>query len=443
MSVAACETATVLFGNVPLTTVTAFKFHDGNMTGLHEPAAEPYSDTDGSGFWTPSEPYTDLDCDGEWDDDEYFEDTNGNGVYDPAEPFTDVDGDGRYDYAECPIPTWPFQLGGNRADGLPICPDIQTTGSDGRTTFVDLPPSDDVGYTLSEALDWCSVNVGWAEPVMRATHHVGEICTGFGLCGEVDRWQATTDIDQTFVLECSEDHSEDFGNVCLARLDGIKEVYDNGMPGQAPPTPGEGWQICLAGTDVLGRDVVASGVECSALPEAADEPIDLPCLDPVWYETVTDSDGKFAFVDLLPGHYHLAEQPDPNYRLTMSRPMLSGFDVMCCPQEVTLRNIRKDLAWKVYQAYEGDSNLNSGYFAGLGGLMGDPITAVPGVLKIVPGANWSNYTQASVVCRESYLKSTLLRKEFDGFLQCSDVFTPFSPRAARDAEREAVVASDV
>ena len=164
------------------------------------------------------------------------------------------------------------------------------------------------GDTLAEGLDWCSVALPTGT-VQRATYSASPVCTGPAGC-PVERWQATTAVEVTFVPPyCEPAPVEEFGNICLTRIDGVKEVYDDGMPGQVPPKPGEGWQIALAGTDVLGRDVVPSNPECSLLPMAAEAPIDIPCLSPGWYETITDADGKFAFVDLLPGHYHLAEQP--------------------------------------------------------------------------------------------------------------------------------------
>ena len=54
--------------------------------------------------------------------------------------------------------------------------------------------------------------------------------------------------------------------------------------------------------------------------------------------------------------------------------------------------------------------------AGRSTQLGNPISAVPGVLKIVPGENWSNY----VTTAEDYsLKSVSLRKRHPQFMQCS------------------------
>lgn len=419
----------VAFGNVELGEVKAFKFHDMNLDQMFQPVGE--ADAGGDQKWTPAEQFTDLNCDGDWDEGEYFNDLNGNKLWDQAELFTDADGDGSYDWPECPVPTWPFALTGLRADGRPICPK-GVTGADGWVTFPDIPPSNATGYRLAEddsILHWCSVNLGWPDdPVQRCSYTVTDICTGAGPCRTVDRWQATTSTSRDFVLPCAADREEQFGNICLSRVDGVKFIYDDGMPGQADPVF-RPWAICLAGKDHYGRDIIPSASPCSLLPVAPEAPIAIPCQNPAWYQTWCDgTDGKFRFVDLLPGHYHLMEQPDPNYRMAISRPMLSGFDVMCCPEEVEIQNIRKDLWWKVYQAHPGDSNGLDPHQAGHSGNYGDAITAVPGVLEIVPGDNWTNYKQAAQLCRESHPKGTILIKQFGGFVQCGDVFPPLAVR---------------
>lgn len=422
-----CNDVEMSFGNVELGEVKAFKFHDMNLDKEFQPVGE--ADAGGDQKWTAAEPFTDLNCNGKWDDGEYFNDLNGNKTWAQAEAFADADGDGSYDWPECPVPTWPFALTGLRADGRPICPK-GLTGADGWVTFPDIPPSNASGYRLAEddgILHWCSVNLGWPDdPILRCSYTVNDICTGAGPCRTIDRWQATTTTFRDFVLPCGADREEQFGNICLARVDGVKLIYDDGMPGQADPVF-RPWAICLAGKDHYGRDVIPSASPCTLLPPAGQAPITIPCQSPAWYETIcSGSDGTFSFVDLLPGHYHLTEQPDANYRMAISRPMLSGFDVMCCPEEVEIQNIRKDLAWKVYQTYPGDSNeAELGNF-GYGGMLGDLIRAVPGALKIVPGENWTNYKQGTQLCRETPGKSTVLTKKFDGFSQCGDVFYPLT-----------------
>ncbi|MBP6964472.1 MAG: hypothetical protein KBC96_08705 [Armatimonadetes bacterium] len=422
-----CNDVDIAFGNVELGEVKAFKFHDMNLDKEFQPVGE--ADAGGDQKCTPAEPFTDLNCNGKWDDGEYFSDLNGNKTWDPAEAFADSDGDGSYDWPECPVPTWPFALTGLRADGRPICPK-GLTGADGWVTFPDIPPSNASGYRLAEddgILHWCAVNLGWPDdPILRCSYTVTDICTGAGPCRTIDRWQATTTTFMDFVLQCGADREEQFGNICLARVDGMKLIYDDGMPGQADPVF-RPWAICLAGKDHYGRDVIPSASPCTPLPPAGQAPITIPCHSPAWYETIcSGADGTFSFVDLLPGHYHLTEQPDANYRMAISRPMLSGFDVMCCPEEVEIQNIRKDLAWKVYQTYPGDSNeAELGNF-GYGGMLGDLIRAVPGALKIVPGENWTNYKQGAQLCRETPGKSTILTKKFDGFSQCGDVFYPLT-----------------
>lgn len=421
-----CSPVSLDLGNVPLGGVTAFAFHDANMDTLFEPAGEGFTDSDGNGRWTPAEPFTDLNCDGARDGIEFYQDLNANGNWDAAEPFVDGDGDGQYDWPECPVPTWPFKLSGLRADGRPVCPSGSADAT-GQITFRDIPPSDSAGYTLTSDLPWCPVDLGWGgEPAMRATHAVDAVCTGLGECSRIDRWQATMPVVRTFVLPCDGSHSESFGNVCLTRVEGVKEVYSDGMPGQAAPEEdASGWRICLAGKDHNGRDIAPSRAECVLMDRASTPPIDIPCQTPRWFEAVTLPDGRFAFVDLLPGHYHLTEQPDRGFRLQVNRPLLCGFDLMCCPvDDIVLRNIDKSLAWKVYQAYPGDSNGANALQAGNAGLLGDAITAVPGVLRIDPGENWSNYRQSAQLCRESIGKAVTLSKQFEGFAQCSHIFTP-------------------
>lgn len=79
----------------------------------------------------------------------------------------------------------------------------------------------------------------------------------------------------------------------------------------------------------------------------------------------------------------------------------------------------------VYQAYPGDSDIGAGptnrAFKGKLGMGDDVISAVPGVLSIVPGDDWSNFvTMAST---EGYsIKSVNLQKFIPEFLQCSWIY---------------------
>jgi len=74
---------------------------------------------------------------------------------------------------------------------------------------------------------------------------------------------------------------------------------------------------------------------------------------------------------------------------------------------------------QVYQAYPGNSlglDLEQLGYAGFGA---DVITAVPGVLSIVPGTNWSNFINSTVPYT---IKNVVLRKQTPPIIQCADVF---------------------
>lgn len=426
-----CCGATVAFGNVPLGTVTAFKFHDLNMNGTYEPNGEPYVDRDHNGIWTPGEQFTDLNCNGTWDQGEFFVDANKNGVRDLGDLFTDLDGDHTYDYPECPVQGWPFTLKGTSRDGCLISRSGVTDGN-GDFVFQDIPPAA-TSYTLREDAAWTQVVLP-TETVYR-TSQTGTLHCGCGSNTTINRWEATTPIQVQFPLDCGASYSSNFGNVCLTTVDGIKEVYTNGVPGQVPKDPdASGWHIVLAGKDVKGRDVVPTlsigppGGPSVLVPMASKAPISVPCLTPQWYELTTPTDGSFHFLDLPPGHYHLTEQPDhPDFRLDMDKPMMSGFDVKCCPVQTVMRNI-KDGTTVVYQAYCGsscgDPEADQQIFGGFKGGLGDPITAVPGVLAFDPGPGWQNYVRATELCREARITNVSLRKFFEGNDVCPDYFKP-------------------
>jgi len=449
-----CIAPSLRFGNVCLGRMFAFKFHDKNMNGRYDPQGEPYIDSDGNGTWTPQEPFTDTPpCNGKQDGVEYYRDTNGNGKWDPAEKWTDTDSDGFYDEAECPIEGWPFRLLGTRADGRQICLgdmcDVKT-GPDGIATFVDVPPPNADGYTITEegkhTVHWYPIDLGGRTAWRTTFGPILPACPSPGC--PIERWEATTPLEQTVeknnYVYCGDTAPESFGNVCLTTVEGTKLVYDDGMPGQSQPRPGVGWEICLAGKDLAGRDVVPSeirpcqpnsagaipcdGRQCDPQYDACEPsgspPIAIPCKSPVWYSTYCDADGRFRFADLPPGHYELMERPSPDYRLDVDKPLLSGFDLECCPETTLLQNIRKGLAWKVYQAYPGCSADLDQHHLGYSGLFGDAISSVPGILQITPGDNWGNFKQATELCRESPPQNVILKKETPDVFKCSDLFPP-------------------
>lgn len=75
----------------------------------------------------------------------------------------------------------------------------------------------------------------------------------------------------------------------------------------------------------------------------------------------------------------------------------------------------------VYQAYPGNS-IGQVSFLGYNGVGADPITAVPGVLWIVPGVNWANFVAAAKAGDAYSLKDTQLKKVVPTSNQCLDVF---------------------
>jgi len=72
----------------------------------------------------------------------------------------------------------------------------------------------------------------------------------------------------------------------------------------------------------------------------------------------------------------------------------------------------------LYQAYPGDSNGGNTSFAGNAGTDGEVISAVPGVLKIVPGDKWRNYVKADPG-KPYGIKAVTLLKEIPEFIQCT------------------------
>lgn len=78
----------------------------------------------------------------------------------------------------------------------------------------------------------------------------------------------------------------------------------------------------------------------------------------------------------------------------------------------------------VFQAYDGDSEGTDLEFAGYLGTEEDVIDAVPGVLSITPGENWSNFVGAAqeVPAVPFTIKNVVLCKEHPSIIQCADVF---------------------
>lgn len=74
------------------------------------------------------------------------------------------------------------------------------------------------------------------------------------------------------------------------------------------------------------------------------------------------------------------------------------------------------------QAYPGDSNGLDQHQAGRAGNYGDAITAVPGVLKIIPGEKWANYIGAAKAGIQYGIKNVTLTKQTPDIIQCADVF---------------------
>jgi hypothetical protein len=88
----------------------------------------------------------------------------------------------------------------------------------------------------------------------------------------------------------------------------------------------------------------------------------------------------------------------------------------------------------VYQAYAGDSEGVDVSFLGYAGTGSDVISAVPGVLSIIPGTNWVNFVGAananslggvwSVNGLSYTIKNVVLTKKTPAFIQCSEVYAP-------------------
>ncbi len=78
----------------------------------------------------------------------------------------------------------------------------------------------------------------------------------------------------------------------------------------------------------------------------------------------------------------------------------------------------------VYQAYPGNSDGTDLEFLGYLGTGEDVITAVPGVLSIVPGDNWENFVGAAQEdpAVPYTIKNVVLCKQTPSVIQCADIF---------------------
>lgn len=76
----------------------------------------------------------------------------------------------------------------------------------------------------------------------------------------------------------------------------------------------------------------------------------------------------------------------------------------------------------IFQAYPGNSYGMNPVSLGYGGVGPDAITAVPGVLAIVPGERWSNFVSAARAGVAYGIKNVVLRKQTPEIIQCADVF---------------------
>jgi hypothetical protein len=97
---------------------------------------------------------------------------------------------------------------------------------------------------------------------------------------------------------------------------------------------------------------------------------------------------------------------------------------------VTVAPITHELGL-VYQAYAGDSEGTDLSFMGYAGNGSDVITAVPGVLSIIPGTAWMNFVGAAnansaggIWALGYTIKNVVLQKKCPSFIQCNEVYAP-------------------
>jgi len=204
----------------------------------------------------------------------------------------DTDCDHQKAASEVPLENWTITLSGNDVAGTPVNPEPIPTGPDGVYKFALLPPSDGVGYTISETLE------------------------------DPEHWGPTTPFDPVLnnplpdpvspqpyrivLLEGEEVTGADFGNVQLGMICGFKFYDANAaLPpfdprnGNGQYDPGEpllsGWRFTLNGT-------------CD---------LDVPIAE---REAISGSDGKFCFPRLYPSHvdvgYTVCEDKPEEWILT-------------------------------------------------------------------------------------------------------------------------------
>jgi len=164
--------------------------------------------------------------------------------------FYDADADGVWDDGEAPIKGWGVHLTGINVRGQSI-DKTTSTGDDGTFTFASLLPGI---YKVEEVLP--------TPP---------------------PKWLPTTEPSFDLILMPGEDFvGPAFGNIPLSTISGAK-FYDADLDGMRdsgePAIPG--WKVHLSGTDIRGGTV--------------DE------------YAFTGGDGTFKFEDLLPGDYTVAE----------------------------------------------------------------------------------------------------------------------------------------
>ncbi len=422
------------YGNVCLGSIAACKYNDHNMSGSKQAVAESFTDTNGNGKWDtaelyadvnnngnwdPAEPYTDKNGNGRydsgepfvdvngntcWDNAEPLRDDNGNGVWDPAEPFVDSFANGTWDAAEEGLANWPLAVCGTDAAGRCIGPITATTDGSGCATILDLPPGD---YKVYEDVEWCGSKIDW--------------CNG-GTAPAVDklkttvdglRWLATTEVMKPFTYdECSTLPNFEFGNVVLGSIFGKLNLKS--CPND-PPTPLDGWTVCLTTAKV------EQTVTFTTLPLPATNP---DCTPLAGNCAITAPDGSFQFGELVPGLYQISAVIPPGYV-----PVGDVID-LTVPFRLSGQDVEKDLAVRdtsaicsVYQAVPGSSE---GLMPCLGyrTLDVDPITAAPGILSFDPGSKWENFVRAYRAGKPYCLKDVQLDKVHPGGRQCVDVFGP-------------------
>jgi len=114
----------------PQITIFEEPYTDSNGNGYWDDQ-EPSTDTNNNGQWDAPEPLTDLNGNGVWDTGETFTDSNSNDVWDAGESYTDLNGNNQFDVGEAFFdlnnnnvrdPAEPFtdQNGNNVRDGVNV-----------------------------------------------------------------------------------------------------------------------------------------------------------------------------------------------------------------------------------------------------------------------------------------------------------------------------------